>query len=228
LTDVSVSTYLTALRRFCAFLVDRRVLAMNPAKAVNGNARPSRHSRAFLSDVEVNRLLSVVPRGGERGARDFGMILLMLEAGLSEIELIRADVRDLHADDVPAHLVVQGKGRKRKDETVSLPRPVVHALHAYLATRGTPGQREPLFLSAGNRTRGLRMTTRGIRDRVNGYLQDAGIRGRGNRKVSPYSLRHTAAIVVARSGASPEELRRRMRLGSLATALLYIHQSQGG
>ncbi len=66
------------------------------------------------------------------------------------------------------------------------------------------------------------MTTRGVRDRVNASLTAAGVKQGKLRRVTPYSLRHTAALLMARNGATADEIRRRMRLGSNATAQLYL------
>ena len=71
------------------------------------------------------------------------------------------------------------------------------------------------------------MTTRAVRDRINMYLEMAGLRTPENRaQVTAYSLRHTAAALLAGSGATADEIRRRMRLGTLETAHLYIQSSQ--
>lgn len=43
LSQVSVSTYLTALRRLCQYLVDIGLMEENPARPVKGNRRPSTH-----------------------------------------------------------------------------------------------------------------------------------------------------------------------------------------
>ena len=224
LSDVSIATYLTSLRRFCQFLVDTRVLGSNPAKRVEGSSRPEAHSRDVLSQEEVTRLLGSVQQDDERGLRDYAVIRLMLHCGLSEIEIVRADVGDLTSADGSHVLRVQGKGRVAKDQVVAIPPGVQESLVRYLAVRrGEMGADTPLFASAGNRTRGLRMTTRGIRDRVNFHLERAGVKGEAPRKVSPYSLRHTAALMMADGGATAEEIRRRMRLGSDATAMLYIN-----
>ena len=224
LSAVSVSTYLTALRRFCDYLVRRRVIGENPALLVGGNSRPRLHSRSALTQAEVEVLLSVVDRSDERGLRDFAFIRLMLGCALSEIEIIRADAGDRVQSPEGAKLRVQGKGRLRKDQAVLLAPDAAAALDAYLALRPGIGPEDPLFASAGNRTRGKRMTTRGVRDRVSHYLVRAGLKGDGGRRVTPYSLRHTAAILMAESGASADEIRDRMRLGSVATAMLYINQ----
>jgi integrase len=69
------------------------------------------------------------------------------------------------------------------------------------------------------------MTTRGVRDRVNIYLELAGIKRGPTRRITPYSLRHTAATLMASQGATADEIRKRLRLGSVATALLYINRS---
>jgi integrase/recombinase XerC len=226
LSAVSVSTYLTALRRFCGYLVRRKIIPENAAAPVGGNSRPRIHSRAALTKAEAERLISVVGRTDERGLRDFAFIKLMLGCALSEIEIIRADAGDRILLPEGLTLRVQGKGRIKKDQTVILGPDVAGALDAYIARRPGLAPGDPLFASAGNRTRGKRMTTRGVRDRVSHYLDLAGLKAESGRHISPYSLRHTAALMMAGEGASAGEIRDRMRLGSVATAMLYINQSK--
>jgi integrase len=69
------------------------------------------------------------------------------------------------------------------------------------------------------------MSTRGVRERVTRYLGAAGIKDGKKGKVTPGSLRHTAALMMAASGATPDEIRERMRLGSNETAMLYVNQN---
>jgi site-specific recombinase XerC len=222
LSSVSVSTYLTAFRRFCDHLVHRGVLKENPGRYVGGNSRPTAHSREYLAPEDVRAIMTAVPPAGVRGARDHAMILLMLRCALSEIELVRADVADLQTEGEAGQLMVQGKGRSSKDEAVQLPTDVREALTRYLAMRGKTTPQDPLFASEGNRTRGQRMTTRGVRDRVNIGLTEAGVKRGKLRRVTPFSLRHTAALLMAQDGATADDIRRRLRLGSNATATLYL------
>jgi integrase/recombinase XerC/integrase/recombinase XerD len=221
LSSVSVGTYLTALRRFFDYLVSQGVLRANPAKEVGGASRPTEHSRGVISAGEVGVLLESVDRTDLRGLRDYAVLHLMVGCALSEIELVRADVGDVRRNGDDVTLAVQGKGHSSKDASVTLSPQTRAALEAYLARRAQAGQNEPLFASEGNRTRGMRMTTRGIRDRVNQYLDRSGVRKGKTKKVTPYSLRHTAAALLAASGASPDEVRLKLRLGTVATALLY-------
>jgi len=223
LSAVSVSTYLTALRRFCHYLVRQKVLLENPSHFVRGNKRPSRHSRRALGRQQVGRLLGVLERDGERAARDAAIVLLMLRCGLSEIEIVRADRADLLERNGQTTLAVQGKGATRKTQTVLLPDDVRESLAAYFRIRGGVRPSGPLVVSAGKNRRGKRMSTRAVRDSVNDLLERAGLRNDA-RSITPFSLRHTAALLLARSGATAEEIRSSMRLGTVATARLYLEQ----
>jgi integrase/recombinase XerC len=225
-SPTSVSTYLTAVRQLCKFLVRENVLAFNPARYVEGNDRPAGHSRDSLSPLEVEALLDVIDRSDELGKRDYAMVLLMLRCGLSEIELVRADVGDIENSGSVWRVKVQGKGRREKDQFVLLPADVQDAIERYLIARVDAQPSEPLFTSVGHRRRGGRLTTRGIRVRVDVYLSAAGLRSDAHRSVTPYSLRHTAARLMAASGATVEQIQERMRIGTRSTAALYLSSAK--
>ena len=222
LSPVSVSTYLTALRRLCDYLVELKVLEKNPAKEVKGNKRPQQHSRETISAQDVQSIFQSIDRNDERGFRDFAIIKAMVGCGLSEIELIRANIGDLKMVSSTMVFNVQGKGKTTKETTVILPNDVKEAFQGYLAFRKEADENEPLIMSAGNRTRGKRMTTRGIRQRVNMYLEMAGVKNGKSRRITAFSLRHTAATIMAQNGATIEELQSKFRIGTAGTAMLYI------
>lgn len=226
LSPVSVSTYLTALRRLFDYLVDINALGRNPAKEVKGNKRPQRHSRETISPQDILAVYQAIERIDERGFRDFAIIKAMVVCGLSEIELIRADIGDLKTISSSMVFFVQGKGKTTKDTAVILPNDVKEAFQGYLAFRKDADGDEPLIMSAGNRARGKRMTTRGIRERVNMYLEKAGVKNGKSRRVTAFSLRHTAATIMAHNGATVEELQSRFRIGTANTAMLYIKKNE--
>lgn len=219
LSQVSVSTYLTALRRLGEYLVARGDLAENPARTVKGNRRPEAHSRAVLHEAEVSRLLDAAADGSLIGLRDRAVIALMVFAGLSEIEIVRADHEDLDRTLLGTFLRVQGKGRQAKDEQVPLDASALDPLDAYLAARGVGAG--PLLASHGRRSDGERLQTRSVRGRVNEHLRRAGLKRRG---VSPHSLTHTAPLLWLRAGMEVEEVRRRMRHGTLETTMIYVRK----
>lgn len=225
LSPVSVSTYLTALRRLFDYLVGMKVLERNPAKEVKGNKRPQQHSRETISMQDVQAIFQSIERVDERGFRDFAVIKAMVGCGLSEIELIRANIGDLKTVSSTMVFYVQGKGKTTKETSVILPNDVKEAFQGYLAFRKDADDNEPLFMSAGNRTRGKRMTTRGIRQRVNSYLEKSGVKSGKSRRITAFSLRHTAATIMAQNGATVEELQSKFRIGTAGTAMIYIKKT---
>jgi site-specific recombinase XerD len=217
LSQVSVSTYLTALRRLCDYLVARGELEDNPARGVKGNRRPQSHTRGVLTEGEVEALFEAVPKTTEIGRRDRALIALMVYGGLSEVELVRADVGDVDRTLMGTFLHVQGKGRQSKDEAVPLDAAAIDPLEIYLMERDGAAPTEPLFVSHGHRSAGTRLNTRSVRGRVNTHLRAAKVKRRG---ISPHSLTHTAALIWLNSGMAVEEVRRRMRHGTLETTMI--------
>ena len=223
LSQVSVSTYLTALRRFCQYLTDIGELAENPATAVKGNRRPDTHSRAVLTEQDIEALEEVLGTATQIDKRDTAIVSLMLYAGLSEIEIVRANVEDLEHTLMGPVLRVQGKGRTVKDQEAPLDEPVLEAVEAYLDTRDDVHPEDPLFVSHGHRSGGERLKTRSVRSRINGYLRKADIKRKG---VTPHSLTHTAALIWLNDGMPLEEVKQRMRHGTLDTTMIY-YKKQG-
>lgn len=221
LSQVSVSTYLTALRRFCQYLVDVGLLDENPARSVKGNRRPSEHSRKVLTEAEVARLLDALGTRDLIDKRDRAIAFCMLFGGLSEIEIVRADVQDLEQTLLGYYLRVQGKGRTIKDQQVPVDPPVVEAVQHYLDARGRVRPEDPLFVSHGRRSEGERLNTRSVRSRVNAALERAGLKRPG---VTPHSLTHTAALIWLNDGMPVEEVRQRMRHGTLDTTMIYYRR----
>jgi len=226
LENVSVATYMTALRRFCQYLIDIKVLEGNPARRVVGGRRPSRHSRTYLTYDEIDMLLQSVDRSNLQGLRDFAIIRIMLGCALSERECLLADVGDI-VQQLPGEwkINVQGKGRSVKDEVVTIPAATMETIDAYLGRRFGSEERSPsapLFASMSNRTFGQRMTARGIREAVNRWLKASGVKGDRDRRLTPFSLRHTAGLIMVDNGATVEEVMRRMRIEWQPTAQLYF------
>lgn len=221
LHQVSVSTYLTALRRFCQYLVDIGLLETNPARSVSGNRRPTTHSREVLTEIEIDRLFAALDEATPIGKRDTAIVYSMLFAGLSEIEIVRANVEDLEQTLLGWYLRVQGKGHQVKDQQVALDPPVMTKLRAYMDTRSNLRPTSPLFVSHGHRSDGERLNTRSVRSRIRAHLEAAKIVRPG---VTPHSLTHTAALIWLNDGLDIEEVKQRMRHGTLDTTMIYFRK----
>ena len=223
LSPASVSTYLTALRRLCAYLVSAGELEENPAIGVKGNARPAGHSREALTEAEVERLFEVVEGDALIALRDRAMMALMIYAGLSEIELVRADCGDLDPTLLGLFLNVQGKGHTAKDQQVPIDGTAAEAIQAYLPARPPRKPEDPLFVSHGHRSEGARLNTRSVRGRINHHLKAADLKRPG---ISPHSLMHSAALIWLNGGMTIEQVRERMRHGTLETTMISLRKKQ--
>lgn len=224
LQPISVATYMTSLRRLCNYFVETGILEKNPAKRVEGGSRPKSHNRTFLTLEEIDILLDSIDATTTTGLRDRAMIRLMLGCALSELEITRATVGDLNRDGNRATLKVQGKGKGIKDETVPIPTDTLEAIDKYLADRGEVSPESPLFVSYSNRTKNAGISIRGMRETITDHLTGSGIKRDRDLKLTPFSLRHTAGILLVESGATVEEVMQRMRIEWRPTAMLYFKQ----
>lgn len=224
LSPTSLSTYLTSVRRFYDYLVSKEMVAENPAKGVKGSARPQRHLRSSLRTDEVKTLIDAIDSASPVGLRDWAMINLMVRCGLSEIEIVRSNVEDIKVKGGKQVIFVQGKSKDKKDEYVILLPEVQQVLERYLKDRAEPkAENEPLFWGVGNRAKGERITTRAIRERVSYYLKLAGVKREG---ITPYSLRHTAAILAIESGAPISEVKQMLHHKTVDSTLIYFEEAE--
>lgn len=222
LHQVSVSTYLTSVRRLCAYFVAIGILEENPARKVKGNRRPSDHSRPILQEQDVATLFDAVVGEGLLEKRDRAILYAMLYAGLGEIELIRANLEDLQQDSKGNWQIwVQGKGRTGKDQSVEVSDAIMEKIRIYLDARGFPKPEDPLFVSHGHRSDGERLNTRSVRGRITFWLEKANLKSKG---ITPHSLTHTAALIWLNQGMPIEVVKERMRHGTLDTTMIYFRQ----
>ena len=219
----SVSAYLTAVRRLYDYMEQQGIMKENPAKKVKGGSRPKRHSTRPLSVNDVNKLFDSLDTSSAVGIRDAAVLNLMVRCGLSEIEIVRADLGDIKTKNSQKIIYVQGKSKDTKDEYVVLPPKAARSLDLYLSNRGQSGENEPLFWGVGNRAVKDRISTRAIRARVNYYIEKTGLKKKG---ITPYSLRHTAAILAIQSGATVSDLMKMLRVKTANTAHVYFEEAK--
>lgn len=223
LSQVSVSTYLTALRRLLDYFVAQGLLSENPAKKVKGNRRPMNHTVGALTEAEVQKLLSIIPTEKLQDHRDYLIIRLMLDSAVRVHEIVKANVEDLKKFSTHSVLFVQAKGKKTKDETVDVPLELGRDIEAYLERRQGVQPTSPLFVSNSRRVQNTRLSTRALHYRVMHWLHTAGIH-RAN--ISPHSLQHTAAkLWIERDGLSVDEVKRKMRHGLISTTKIYTGET---
>lgn len=206
---------LAALRAFSTFA--RRELGW-VADPTDGIAFLKEQPRdpPVLSVFEIRRLFSLASssaRGWQR-ERDLAMLALLSQLGLRVHELVALNVAQL--DPATATLVdVEGKGGSRHD--LPLNPQTLTLLETWLAVRG--GRVSPdepaLFVSA----RGVRVSIRSVERFIERLRRLSGT----NKRVTPHTLRHSAATVALTLGTDVATVAELLRHADLNTTRKYLH-----
>jgi integrase/recombinase XerC len=127
------------------------------------------------------------------------LLRLLWDCGLRRNEVAGLDLEHLELPERRVH--VQGKGRLQR-EPLTLPRPTVEALEAWLRVRGTlPGPLFPAFDALREGTAG-RMTGTGVYTVVRAYGKRVGLH------VTPHKFRHSAITEALDCGAALRDVAR--------------------
>ena len=151
--------------------------------------------------------------------RDYALIYLMLTTALRSIEVRRAKFKDITSIGDTYILNIQGKGRSSKDSYVKLTPSVKSAIDVYLSLR--KDYNPYLFISHSYHTHTLYLSRNAIKDILARALKISSLE---HLKLSPHSLRHTAATLNLKSGAKLEDIRLQLRHSDISTTSIYIHE----
>jgi len=199
-----------ALKTFFGYLHTEGYLPRNPMAGV---ARPRGVSAAVhaLTAAQAQALLGAPNRKTWAGLRDYTLMVLMLDAALRVSEALGLALCDVDLGE--GLLAVMGKGRKARQVPVG--RVARRALVRWLQCRGdVPGQDLVFCTRTGDR-----VERRLVERRVSDYGRKAGISG---VRVSPHTLRHTAATMYLRQGGNPLYLQRLLGHSTLAMTNRYL------
>ena len=201
-----------AIREPALLLHCQRVLAI-PAK------RETKRTVDFLERAEAAALLAMPDLSTWIGRRDRNLLLVALQTVLRVSELIGLNVGDVVlGPSRQPHVRCRGKGRKER--ATPLRGDSAKALAEWLPERAGAA-REPLFAS----NRNGRFSRDGIERIVRKYtrLASAACPSLAGKRVSPHTLRHTAAMELLRSGVGCTVIALWLGHESAETTQVYLH-----
>ena len=222
----TIALKLSVVRRFYDAAVEKGLIALNPAAAV----KPPREKRdpaeriTYLEKPEVEKLLGIIPNDGTlKAMRDKALLAIMLLEGPRTVELHRANIADLVQQGSNMGIRVEGK---RNIRVVPLTPDIATILMTYLEARTASDnlkQSSPLFVAVGNRAKEKRLSRRGIRLIVDGYLKQAELKHMPGRTISTHSLRHTAGTLALRTGTELRQVQDLLGHADPRTTAIYAH-----
>lgn len=210
----TISLRLSSLRRFFTWCETER-LYENITRGVKSPKMQGGHKRDYLNGAQIAAMLETV-----QSKRDYAMISLIATTGLRTVEVIRANVGDIHVIGGVTVLDIQGKGHVDKDAYVKLSQPVINALNDYLHSRGRVSPDEPLFVSESYRNRGQRLSRMTVSSTCKKAMKKAGY---DSSRLTAHSLRHSAATLALMAGMQLQDVQQFMRHSSINTTLIYAH-----
>lgn len=182
----TVNRKLSAIEKYCRFLVANGLIDKNPAEGVKQIKDETKYGPPkSLTDQDVNRLRRMIHRLGRK--KDIAITELLLNTGIRVSELCNLTMNDVEITERKGIIRVMGKGRKYRE--VPLNSEVRKYLKEYLDVRPY-NTSEYVFISQKT---GTKMTRTAIYEMLKKYGELAGI------KVSPHMLRHTFATFSLRN-----------------------------
>ena len=147
LRPATVNRRLQALRRFCRWARDGKILKIDPGETIKSVRVTKRGRPQGLEEPEVHALLRVAGESRYGHARrNYAVVQFLIQTGLRISEAAALCWADLKLRERAGSVRVrQGKGRKERE--VPLNASARRALRTYLEPRGALPPEAPLFLS---------------------------------------------------------------------------------
>lgn len=214
----TIDAYLSAVRQFFAWL-EACGIYENIAAGIHSPKRYKGFRKGYLQPLELNKVLSAMPRKTLSEIRDFAIVNTLVRTGMRRVELIRMNVSDIVKINEGFAFNLQRKGHMEKDQTLGVSAKVIDPIHEYLSLRKTANADEPLFINHSRYNTNERLNIDYVSRLVKASFRAVGI---DENRFTAHSLRHTAAITAIRSGANITEVKEMLGHSSLETTRIYF------
>lgn len=208
----AVNVRLAAIRSLFDFLRRMGYVQENPATSerIKRPALPTPEPRG-LTPEQVNALIDAPAADTVDGLLIRAALLTFVLTGIRRAELLALTAADLTVDDgTPAYRVRVKGGKIRRRE---LPMPAYQAIRRYLEAAGTPLE------TMADDARVFAISSTGLYDAIRRYGKQIGV-----DDLAIHALRHTAAKLRRKGGASLEDVQELLGHSSIATTARYLAQ----
>lgn len=216
LKKITQNYHVVALRAFLKYLAKQDVKALAPEK-IELQKTPDR-SVEFLSEEELEKLLSQPKTKGIRGIRDKSILEMLFSTGLRISELVSLNRNQVNPE--KDEFSVRGKGDKMR--IVFLSKTAQFWLRKYIYQRSD--NQTPLFINHAQKEdpqnlNSGRLSARSIQRMIKKYALLAGL----TKKVTPHTLRHSFATDLLANNANIRSVQAMLGHANLSTTQIYTH-----
>ncbi|MDU0353148.1 tyrosine recombinase XerC [Paraglaciecola aquimarina] len=206
----SIALRLSAIRGFCDYLVQHKLLSVNPAAQVQAPVQGKPLPKQLNVD-EMQQLLQIAD-DSTLAIRDKAMMELTYSCGLRLAELANLNLNSVQAD---GQLRVIGKGNKER--ILPIGKVAFAALQEWLKRRPefAGSEQTALFVSKLKN----RICTRQIAKRMKLWAVNQHL----NQSVHPHKLRHSFATHILESSSDLRGVQELLGHANLSTTQVYTH-----
>lgn len=207
----SIIRKLSTLRHFYSFMVKRGYTDKNPLVSLF-SPKIIKTLPGFLTQVEVEDLITSIPLDNPLGIRDRAIIECLYSTGVRIGELVQLDISNIKEGN---QVLIKGKGNKER--IVFLGEYAIKSLNIYLEESRPKllknDREKALFLSKY----GTRLTSRSIERMMEKYGFLMG------KDISPHTIRHSFATHLLENGADLRAVQELLGHSDLSTTQKYTH-----
>ena len=211
LAPTSINRIISAVRGFYKFLLIDGHIKKHPAENLDTPTKGFYLPR-FMTEDEVEALLSQPDVSQEIGLRDRAILEMMYASGLRVTETANLRIDDIDIDSG----ILTCKGKGNKERKVPLGKSAVEWAKSHLANRKKKEHIEMrnLFVTGGGRPINRQTIFKFIKE----YAEKAGL-----EDVSPHTLRHSFATHLLQHGADSRSVQAMLGHADISTTQIYTH-----
>ncbi len=213
----TIAWKLCAIKQFFKYAYQREYITKDITEGITSPPVYQKEPDS-LSLLEAEALLNAPDRRTTKGKRDYAILHFMLATGVRLGELIEAKIDNLDNRYNKPVINIMGKGKKPR--ILRLAPKVKEAITDYLSVRKEQNKGEYVFLAAPRKgEQPHKLSPRGIQKLIRRYAHRALIQ----KRVSPHTLRHTAATLELEGGANLMEIKNQLGHSSVSVTQRYLH-----
>lgn len=210
----TINGYLIAVRNFFKYL-EYKGIYENITENVKGIKLESNHLKRGFTQDELKKILDVCENDREKI-----ITLLTFSCALRSSEVVNIRLEDFYLDNGVVMLKVLGKGRDGyKQDSVKIDSRLLELIKRYIKENEV---KDYLFTSSSNRSKGMKLNTKTIRQEFRKLFKKANIEDIDN--VSFHSFRHASVTISLENGMSIQEVSEAVRHKSIATTMIYKNE----
>lgn len=214
-SNSSIDRKISALRGFYKYLVNLKILEVNPFDIVSGPKKEKKLPRYFEYN-ELEELFNSVDISSVIGRRDRLILELLYATGVRVSEMVEIKVSDIDISNRNINII--GKGNKER--IVKFGEYCLDAINDYLDNSYNKlniNNINYLFLNS----RGSKLTDRGVRYILDNLIKKTSL----NKKISPHMLRHSFATHLLNNGADLLTVQKLLGHEFIKATQVYTHVS---